>query len=320
MKSFKTNKLKKLITALCIVILVTLIVLSIIEIPSKAITSQVYTMEYTGQFIDIGNIKSFYIDTLNVSDPVILLVHGFGGSVYSWRENIKSLYEAGFRVLAIDLKGFGLSSKAYNEDYSHKSQAEYLYKFLQQIGVKKVNIVGHSMGANIATIFAMEYPNNVQSLVIVDGAIVQEDATTLPFLFDIKPIRNIFKLTVQNVLNKENFSEFLKSAYVNQSVISNSVIDNYYIPLQTNNWEDALMGISRDGYKNKIPKSFESLKIPVLIVWGKNDPWINIEKGINLNQEIINSKFIVIDGSGHLPMEEKPKEFNQTLLDFLGII
>ena len=79
-----------------------------------------------------------------------------------------------------------------------------------------------------------------------------------------------------------------------------------------------MLGITRDGNKNALSKPLYDLKIPTLIIWGKEDLWIPISQGKDLKQKIKGSQFKEVSNSGHLPMEENPVEFNNSLLTFIN--
>jgi triacylglycerol esterase/lipase EstA (alpha/beta hydrolase family) len=79
-----------------------------------------------GSFLEVDGYKTYYIDINPEAEETVLLIHGFGGSATNWTSVMYELADEGFRVVAVDLKGFGLSEKKVDDDFSHKSQAKFL--------------------------------------------------------------------------------------------------------------------------------------------------------------------------------------------------
>lgn len=275
--------------------------------------------EIKGEFIDLEGYKT-YVERYNSDgDRVITFIHGFGGSTHNWRKNIDYFVGENFQVFAIDLRGFGLSQKGLDFDYSHSSQSELINDVFEYYGVERSTMVGHSMGGNVVTTFAMKFPDSVDSLVLVDAGIVESTslANNLSRVLSLYPLRNWASLFLTNYFSKERFSEFLLSAYEKSDSVSDEDISRFFLPLEIDGWQDSLLGIIRDSSRNKVLNDLSSIEIPTLIVWGSEDSWISVEEGRRLNEEIKGSQFIEIEGAGHLPMEESPEEFNEVLNNFL---
>jgi pimeloyl-ACP methyl ester carboxylesterase len=177
------------------------------------------------------------------------------------------------------------------------------------------------MGGNIIIYFAMNYPEMVEKLIIVDGAINNKNGNgnaIVSLALNNDLIKRWGVIGLSTYFTKENFGKSLKSAYFYPEKVTETDLNNYYLPLETNGWQDSLLAISRDGIKNTLPKELSLINNKTLIIWGRNDPWISIDEGKKLNQEIVGSKFIEIPNSGHLPMEEGSDVFNASLEKFLS--
>ena len=109
-------------------------------VPSKDL------VDPSGRFLIIGKDQIYVEDQGPGSNEAVVFIHGFGGSTFTWRNNIPFLVERGFRVVALDLKGFGLSSRDPNSDYSHPGQAEIIAEVLTQLQITRVYLIGHSNG------------------------------------------------------------------------------------------------------------------------------------------------------------------------------
>src|SRR5439155_25658072 len=99
----------------------------------------------------------------------IILIHGFTASVYVWKTVAPMLADAGFRVIAVDLIGFGYSEKPSWFDYSIQSQARMISRFMNRLGIGRATIVGNSYGGAVALMLTLDYPESVEKLVLVDA-------------------------------------------------------------------------------------------------------------------------------------------------------
>lgn len=268
-----------------------------------------------GTFKTIDGIKIHFEDYGNKDSEAIVFIHGFGGSTKNWKKTIPSLSER--RVVAIDLPGFGLSEKKLDFNYSHSNQVKIINLILEELGIHKVILVGHSMGGNVVTYFSMVYPEKVEKLILVDPAIVEEQSN-IPFnnLLSFHPFVQVGRQILQRVVTRENFKNLLLSAYYQKELVDDNLVNEYFRAIEIKDWDSALLGITRDG-NNKLPKNISTINFKTLIIWGEFDTWILPEKGRDLDNRIPNSELIIIKNSGHLPMEEAPDEFNSILNNFV---
>ena len=128
------------------------------NLPPKEFNEIDYTFDV--KFQKVRNINVAYIDE-GKSEKVILLIHGLGTSAKSWIKNIPALSDE-FRVIAIDLPGYGKSDKGYYQ-YSMSWYAQVLIEFLSELKIEKATFAGHSMGGQISLITALNYPDRVDN-------------------------------------------------------------------------------------------------------------------------------------------------------------
>lgn len=272
-----------------------------------------------GQFITIHNDRA-YVEVAGPADgPAVVLIHGFGVSSYSWRYTMPALAKAGYHVIAVDWKGFGLSSKTFEADYSHAAQADFVASVMDALNVKRATLIGHSMGSNVLAHFALKYPDRVEKLVIVDGIIIEtsegDDWTSLLWF---PPARRWAQLIFQwFIVTPQTTSDWLRDAYHDPTDLTQEVLDNYLLPMNIKDWDLALLGIIRDSNQNALPRPFSTITAPMLIAWGENDPWIPVATGAKLHAQLPQSKWLMFSNTGHMLMEEQPSAFNQQLLKFL---
>ena len=266
-------------------------------------------------------VQSVVAEAGDPNDPALLLVHGFGGSTYGYREVMEPLAARGWRVIAIDLPGFGLSEKSWGRDYSHKAQAAFALAVLDQLNVDRAVLLGHSMGGNVISWMMALAPERVAGLAYIDAAIAQpkggpsSSPSVAGALLDVPPIRRLARIVIRSAFSRETFAELLSSAFAVKSVVNRyGLIDGYAASSQLRDWDLALLGIIRDGSKNTLPDSLANLTAaagtpPTLILWGEDDSWVPIANGQELRGNLPGAEWVMLPGIGHVPFEENVPAF-----------
>jgi pimeloyl-ACP methyl ester carboxylesterase len=272
-----------------------------------------------GRFIDIDGV-SIYMEEQNPesAQATIVLIHGLGGSTFSWRHNAPFFASQGYRVVSLDMKGFGLSYKDFASDYSHLEQAGLLAQVLARLGIDQAYFVGHSMGTSVMLHFAHLYPEKVLGLISVDGAVSLHEGASYPFaLLNFGPFRRIGEVFLTRYATKERIAQILRSTYYRQDIVTAEVIDGYYNRLVISRWAQSLLAMTRDMSKNTITFPLEDITFPTLILWGENDTWVNRTDIDQWKDEIPMAQFHAVPEAGHLLMEEEADLFNNMMLAFL---
>jgi pimeloyl-ACP methyl ester carboxylesterase len=290
-------------------------------VPLGESQAEVSTEELVGEhggFLDIDGLN-IYVEEQNPesSQETIVFLHGFGGSTFSWRHNIPFFAGQGYRTVALDMKGFGLSHKDFKSDYSHPAQADLLAAVLAELGVDRAYLVGHSMGTSVMLHFAHLYPGTVLGLVSVGGAVgVDGGHAFASAVVKFPPFRRTAEVLLTRYAAKERVAGILESAYY-QDVVTEEVVDGYYNRLITGEWAQSLLAMTRDMSENTITFDLEDISAPALILWGEYDAWVtwsSIEQWAN---RIASGEIQVIAGTGHMLMEENPQLFNDVVLAFI---
>jgi pimeloyl-ACP methyl ester carboxylesterase len=283
-----------------------------------------------GAFVEVDATR-VYVETSGPPDrPAVVLVHGFGGSTYTWRHTAPLLAEAGYRVLAIDLRGFGLAGKAFEPDHDHAAQARIVLGAMDVAGVQRAVLVGHSMGGSVVAHTALAAPDRVAALVLVDAAITGPDAGVIAggaadatvsltgSLLELEPVRRTAQIAIRTLLGGGALEPILRSAYADPAFPTDDDVEAYGRAQQLAFWDLALLAIVRDGSRNALPAPIAELGSgPVLVAWGELDPWIPLPRGEELHAAIPGAAWLLVPGAGHLPMEEGRDGFEPGLLNFL---
>lgn len=271
-----------------------------------------------GRFLDIDGVR-IYVEEQSPELPqaTIVFIHGFGGSTFSWRHNAPFFAGQGYRIVSLDMKGFGLSHKDFASDYSHTSQAELLAEVLARLDVDQAYFVGHSMGTSVMLHFAHLYPESVLGLISVGGSVNLDGGPVhiYPSL-NFGPFRRAGEVFLTRYVSRERVGKLLESAS-HQDIMTAEVVDGYYNRLVIGQWAKSLLAMTRDMSENTITFDLEDLEFPTLILWGEQDTWVKRTEMDKWRDKIPSAEFHVIPETGHLLMEENPELFNNMVLAFL---
>jgi pimeloyl-ACP methyl ester carboxylesterase len=315
---------KILLSILGVLLLIIFVLPYLLPLSGPATVDPTTLADPNGAFVQAGDTRMYYqkagtgAPKSGAGDVPIVLVHGFGASSFSWRENLNPIGDAGFTVYAPDMRGFGLSDKGWDKSMSQDAQADRLKAFMDAQGIDRAVLAGNSMGGGIVTNFALRYPDRLRGLALVDPAIYGSGNNGLAStLVSLPGIQRWGQQLVRLILadNDRNAST-IKSAWFDGSKVTPDVLSGYRRALQTPNWDISLLALMRDGMSNNLGPRLKELKVPTLIVWGEHDTWISPTNAPKLNQDIAGSELAIIKNAGHVPHEEKPAEFNQLLIEF----
>jgi pimeloyl-ACP methyl ester carboxylesterase len=254
--------------------------------------------------ITIGTIKTSYLLCGN-GEPVIFL-HGAGAGAVTWYPSINSISK-NFQVLAPDIVGYGESDKPdapYNRPYFSK----WLKDFLKELKISKAHIVGLSQGGAIALQFAIDNPEMVNKLVLVDSAGLGAKVSFWPLIGTIW--MNSFPSSMANRFN---------SRYILHNPINRDPNhSNYSIAVLKYKGGKNAFKQGRGTAVSKISEELlKQIQNETLIIWGKDDKLFSVKYGETAAKIIPNAKLHLIQDAGHLPLMDQPEIFNKILGDFL---
>lgn len=240
--------------------------------------------------------------------PVVVLVHGLGSSKDGdWGRAVEPLSKK-YRVIAMDQIGFGRSDKPLI-DYKIQTYVDFLNEFLRAMKIEKANFMGESLGGWISALYAAEVSGGahlvpVEKLVLVDAAGLQQE----------KPIPNLNPSTLAD-MRKVLEAVFYDTSWVNDETVRQTFTDK----------------LSRhDGYtvrriltnpslaSERLDSRLAEIKVPTLVVWGKQDELLPISSGERYAAGIAGAKLVSFDQCGHVPPVEKTTEFLSAVEAFMN--
>lgn len=254
--------------------------------------------------------------------PPLLLIHGFGASTDHWRKNLLGLKED-FEVWAVDLLGFGRSAKP-DWQYSGHLWRDQLHEFITDVIGQPVVLAGNSLGGYVSLCVAAQRPQSAAGLVLINsaGPFTDVQGTTKP-----DPMRQaigsvmqtLFRqdwassLLFQYVRQKSIIRRTLKQVYLDQSAITDQLVEDIYRPSCDPGAEKVFASVFRTPQGEKVDELLGQLTRPLLMLWGEADPWINArERGAKFREYHPQLTEYYLR-AGHCPHDEVPDQVNELL-------
>ncbi|HSQ17869.1 MAG TPA: alpha/beta hydrolase [Anaerolineales bacterium] len=271
------------------------------------------------QFIEINGLD-VHVKTLGQGEPVFVLLHGFGASLYSWQSVIEPFSQHGM-VIAFDRPAFGLTERPLTWEgtnpYSPEAQVALVLGLLDHFGVQQAILVGNSAGGTVAMQVALAYPERVTALILVDPAVYSgggAPALVRPLLATPQ-MRHLGPLIARQI--QVRGPELIELAWHDPSLITPETLELYKRPLQVENWDKALWELTIASRASGLAERLSEFTLPVLVITGDDDRIVPTADSIRLAGELPNAELVVIPAAGHVPHEERPAEFMQAIEAFL---
>ncbi len=272
------------------------------------------------QFVDVRGLQLHYKKKGN-GKPFFLLLHGFGASVYSWRELMDPLSAEG-SVIAYDRPAFGLTERPLEwrewNPYSSSAQVDIALELLDLSGAEKAILVGNSAGGTLAAQIALQEPERVEALVLVSPAIYETRSRS-------GWLRHLLRLPFMEHIGlrllRANFpkaGDRVKEAWHDKTKFRPEFREGYELPLKAQNWDIGLWNfmLAREEKGNLI-EGLKQSQVPTLILSGDDDRIVPTASSVRLAGEI-NAELQLLEACGHLPQEECPGQFLASLNAFLA--
>jgi pimeloyl-ACP methyl ester carboxylesterase len=317
----KKNKLTRIAGGILLFLLALLLIGPfLVPVPPLENTVSAETFaDDDSKFIEVNGVDVHY-KIYGEGEPVFILLHGFGASLFSWREVTGPLAQFG-TVIAYDRPAFGLTERPMEWEgespYSQDSQVKLVIGLMDALGIEKATLVGNSAGGTISMLTALKYPERVTRLILVDPAVYAgggAPAWVRPLLgtpqFD--HLGPLFARQLQ-----AQGTEFLKTAWHDPSKITPEIFEGYQEPLQVENWDKALWELTVSSSESRLVERLPEFNLPILVITGDDDRIVPTEQSLRLAEEIPNAELAVIPQCGHVPHEECPAVFMQAVTEFL---
>lgn len=283
-----------------------------------------------GAFTTINDTVVYYVERGPADGPPVILLHGFLSSTEIWQHTLDLLAETGYRAIAFDRPPFGLSDKNPELSYTLIAQANLTAELMDNLEIEQAVLVGHSAGGAVIAQFALLYPDRLNGLVFVDGAVGVDGAFTgdhnrgqPSFFTNIDPTSPIAQGALRAFFTSQFARDMLSQSFYDTSLVTPEMVERSSAWLRIKGWEAGLLAYTRDLLNNT--DSFEitdltQVEAPVLLMWGEEDRLVPLEVGERLHELFPNNTFITYPLVGHVPIDEVPEQFSEDLLAFLASV
>ena len=265
-----------------------------------------------GDLVPVGPWRLHVRDSGPKGAPAVLMLHGFGGSLHSWEVWAQAL-STSHRVIRFDLPGHGLSEPDPAGDYTDARSIQLTLALMDQLGVARASIVGHSIGGRIAWTFAARHPERTDRLVLVapDGfaspGFEYGRATEVPAVLGL----------MRHVLSKAVLRMNLEPAYANPQSLTDELTTRYHDLMLAPGARDAMFKRLQQTVLTDPRPLLGAINAPTLLVWGEADAMIPVANAQDYLRALKNSRLVTFPAVGHLPQEEAAQASLGAVRDFL---
>jgi pimeloyl-ACP methyl ester carboxylesterase len=287
------------------------------DIPLEKLEPKYFSAE--SRWLNVGDARMHI--RIRGHGPAVMLIHGSFSSLHTWNE-WEEILSREFTTVSMDLPGHGLTGPSPSAQYSTDAYAELLFALADSLSIDHFSVAGNSMGGQVAWTMALQQPERIGRLVLIDAAGFWSAAPTKDAKKSSRPwiFRILGNQVLANMLVKCTprflFRMNLEQVYAKPSLITEELIDRYYDLILREGNRAATVQRLQQRATSRIT-DLATLNIPTLIIWGEKDAWIPVAHGEQFHQIISGSILETQPDSGHIPMEEDPEITANLTLDFL---
>lgn len=264
------------------------------------------------RFLDAAGWRVRYVR--KGTGPPLVLLHGFASSIYTWSEVLPELARD-HDVIALDLPAHGGSEIRPQLDAA--DWVRVAGAVVDELGLQRFDLVGHSLGGAIAAVTAAQRPAQVRRLALIDAAgfnLAPGDRPALlkamgrvpPSLLDALPLR------------RPAIALGLRQVFHDRSRLTPERVDEYVAPLVRPGASAALRSLLGSRDTLDVPALVGRIRSPTLVIWGRHDRWIDVSQADRFVSAIPGARKVVLEDCGHMPHEERPAEVAKLLREFLA--
>jgi len=270
----------------------------------------------TTRFVEVGDgIRLRVLESGSRDGEAVLLLHGWGASAYMQRFALPALANEARRVVAIDLRGHGLSDKPTRAQGLYRIEAltRDVQSLLDVLDIGRAALVGHSMGGGVALRLALEQPERVSSLTLISAVGLRPiPASVAARPIAVKALDRVAKYLVPRWL----VGRLLRLTYGDPKRVTERDVDEYWAPAQFPNFARAVRALIREFDWEPLSDSrLNELRAPTLVIVGTLDRLIS--DAPKCVERLPRARHLVVEGGGHALNEEYPERVNDEIIRFL---
>ena len=278
-------------------------------------------------YADLSEVRLHYVEA--GSGPLVVLLHGFPDFWYSWRNQIEALAEAGLRVVAADMRGYNLSDKPDGVDaYSIERLTNDVAELVEHLGAERAHVVGHDWGGIVAWFFAMDHPNVLDRLAILNvphpGRFIDMAKSPAQALRSWYVAFFQVPLLPEAVLSAADFSALRRAFRTEpnaEDAFDDEDIEAYvYAASRSNNLRGPInfyRALSRRNPLDLRKENRRTIDHEVLVLWGERDAALGKDFADPEPGLVPNARVVRFPDAGHWVHVEQPTDVNRELIEFL---
>jgi pimeloyl-ACP methyl ester carboxylesterase len=292
-----------------IAVLVLLVVVAVFALSDPEVPRDTLVAKYGGgasKFVTLRSGASAHYRIQGTPDgETLVLLHGSNASLHTWEPWVARLGDE-LRIVTIDLPGHGLTGPVPGDDYSQEGMVRFVDEATTALGIERFSLGGNSMGGGVAARFAIEHPERVERLILVDAGSMPTKTETDPGLgFTIARMP-----VVQNVMlvvsPRNLFAEGLTKAMADDAVVTPEMVDRYWELNRYPGSRAAMLTRFQTPRDSFVADNAARITAPTLILWGQEDTLTPVDSGEAYRDAVKGAKLVVYPSIGHIPMEETP--------------
>lgn len=312
--NYLTKILKIILSLIVLLIVAVIIMFSHRDIPLDDL--KIKYANSNSSFVAVNKMDVHFRDEGVQTDTIpIVLIHGTGASLHTfnaWSDRLKKSH----RVIRMDLPAYGLTGPFPDKNYTMANYTAFLKDFLIALNIKQCVLAGNSLGGAIAWNFTLEQPSTVTKLILIDASGYPIASKSVPIAFSLARIPVINKL-LTFITPRFLVRSSVENVYFDSSKVTDLVVERYFnLTLRAGNRKAFVDRL-------KIPKDtstyrfIKSIQQPTLILWGAEDLLIPVENAYKFQEDLPNNTLVILENTGHTPMEESPLESLAPVISFL---
>ena len=266
-------------------------------------------------FVDIDGVSVHYIIEGRSDDSLpIVFIHGTSASLHTW-DTLSSLLKTNKKIIRFDLPAFGLTGPNRLNQYDFNFYNQFIDEFLLKLNVTQCIVAGNSLGGSIAWNYAIASPDKVKQLILLDasGYPKKDEKGSLGFKLAAIPVLN---QALKHISPISLIRKSLEDAFYDKSLVTEKMVQQYHDMLLREGNRATVLELFQHPMKPD-PSKIKTITQPTLIIWGKEDQLISYKNAALFNQDIQDSRVLVLDKVGHIPMEEAPNQVATAILKFI---
>ena len=268
---------------------------------------------YPGDYRTVDGVRLRLRDTGPRDAPAVILLHGFGGSLDTWEPWAQSLSPR-FRVVRIDLPGFGLTGADPTGDYTDARAITLLAGLMDQLTIDRASVIGNSLGGRIAWAFAAARPDRVTRLVLISP-----DGFASPgFEYGKAPEIPMMMQALPYVAPRSMLKANLAAAYARPEALEEATLTRYRDMMIAPDVRRAMLERMGQTVLRDPAPILARITTPTLLLWGEKDGMIPIANAQDYLRYLPNATLVRLPDLGHVPFEEDPAASLAPVMRFLS--